>query len=96
MRAHHRLTRVWYSPIGVDTAEDPDQGKIAHDLVERVLAAGTGKNGNLTKKDLSRLLGQRRVESKTNNPQFSLASIHRVFGASKCVSPPLLYTVASS
>ncbi|EJF56466.1 chloroperoxidase-like protein [Dichomitus squalens LYAD-421 SS1] len=70
------------SLMRVDAAEDPDQGKIAHGLVERVLAAGTGKNGNLTKKDLSRLLGQRRVEAKRNNPKFSLAFIHRIFGAS--------------
>ena len=70
---------------GVDAHEDPDQGKIAQHLVERVLAAGTGKNGNLTKKDLSRLLGERRVESKENNPKFSLATVHRMFGSSKCV-----------
>ena len=69
---------------GVDANEDPDQGKIAQHLVERVLAAGTGKNGNLTKKDLSRLLGQRRGESKENNPKFSLATVHRMFGTSKC------------
>ena len=74
---------------GVDAAEDPDQGKIAQHLVERVLAAGTGKNGTLlTKKDLSRLLGARRVESKKNNPKFSQAFIHRMFGSSKCVFFP--------
>ncbi|PIL29009.1 hypothetical protein GSI_09056 [Ganoderma sinense ZZ0214-1] len=70
------------SLVRVDANEDPDQGKIAQHLVERVLAAGTGKNGNLTKKDLSRLLGERRVESKQNNPKFSLATVHRMFGSS--------------
>ncbi len=80
------LTRAFsFSFAGVDAHEDPDQGKISQPLVERVLAAGTGKNGNLTKKDLSRLLGERRVESKKNNPKFSLAFVHRMFGSSKCV-----------
>lgn len=70
------------SLLRVDAEVDPDQGKIAQHLVERLLAAGTGKNGNLTKKDLSLLLGARRVESKKNNPKFSQAFIHRMFGSS--------------
>ena len=69
--------------VGVDAAEDPDQSKIALPLVERVLQAGTGPNGDLTPADLSRLLGERRVECKRANPTFSLASVHRTFGSSK-------------
>ena len=70
----------------MDAHEDPDQGKISQELVERVLACGTGPGGNLTPKDLSRLLGQRRVESKRTNPSYSQALIHKLFGSSKCVS----------
>ena len=73
---------------GVDAHEDPDQGKIALPLVERVLKCGTGPHGNMTKKDLSRLLGERRVEAKAANPEYSQALVHKLFGSSKCVSPP--------
>ena len=69
----------------MDAHEDPDQGKISQGLVERVLACGTGPGGNLTLKDLSRLLGQRRVESKRTNPSYSQAFAHKLFGSSKCV-----------
>ena len=67
--------------------EEPDQGKSALPLVERLLKAGTAPNGDLTPADLSRLLGERRMESKRANPTFSLAFIHRFFGSSKCVLP---------
>ncbi|KAI0717873.1 chloroperoxidase-like protein [Cerioporus squamosus] len=70
------------SLVRVDAVEDPDQSKISVPLVERVLRAGTGPNGDLTPADLSRLLGQRRVEAKKANPTFSQASIHRFFGSS--------------
>ncbi|KAH9927949.1 Cloroperoxidase [Epithele typhae] len=66
----------------LDVHEEPDQGKIAHELVERLLTRGTGPNGNLTKKDLSRLLGERRVEAKRANPKYSQAFIHKMFGSS--------------
>ncbi|KAI0324618.1 Cloroperoxidase [Cubamyces sp. BRFM 1775] len=66
----------------IDTYHDQDQGKIAHDFVEEVLSSGTGPEGNLTKADLSRLLGKRRVEAKQRNPKFSLAFIHKMFGSS--------------
>ncbi len=65
----------------MDAAEDPDQSKIAEALVQRVLQAGTGPNGDLTTADLSRLLGQRRLESKKANPTFSQTLIHRLFGS---------------
>ncbi|KAH9903474.1 chloroperoxidase-like protein [Cubamyces lactineus] len=65
----------------VDTYDDPDQSKIAHELVDEVLACGTGPGGNLTPADISRLLGKRRVEAKTRDPKFSLALIHKLFGS---------------
>ncbi|KAI0767454.1 chloroperoxidase-like protein [Fomes fomentarius] len=70
------------SLVRVDSAEDPDQSKINLPLVERVLKAGTGPNGDLLPADLSRLLGQRRLESKKANQSFSQAPIHRFFGSS--------------
>ncbi|KAI0643776.1 Cloroperoxidase [Trametes meyenii] len=66
----------------VDSYDDPDQGKIATALVEEVLRSGTGPNGDLTPADLSRLLGKRRVEAKRQNPKFSSAFIHKMFGSS--------------
>ncbi|KAI0664086.1 Cloroperoxidase [Cubamyces menziesii] len=69
----------------VDDYFDPDQGKIAGALVEEVLSSGTGPDGNLTKADLSRLLGKRRVEAKQRNPKYSMSFIHKMFGSSKCV-----------
>ncbi|OSC99749.1 Cloroperoxidase [Trametes coccinea BRFM310] len=66
----------------VDSYADPDQGKIAKALVEEVLNSGTGPGGDLTPDDLSRLLGKRRVEAKRQNPKFSLAFIHKMFGSS--------------
>ncbi|KAI0752679.1 chloroperoxidase-like protein [Daedaleopsis nitida] len=74
------------SLLRLDTAEEPVQGKIALPLVERVLKAGTGPNGDLTPADLSRLLGQRRVEAKKANPSFSQATIHRFFGSSNAAT----------
>ncbi|KAI0324616.1 chloroperoxidase-like protein [Cubamyces sp. BRFM 1775] len=65
----------------VDTYDDQDQGKIAHELVDEVLRSGTGPSGNLTVPDLSRLLGKRRVEAKKRNPKFSLALVHKVFAS---------------
>jgi len=65
-----------------DSIFTPDQSKPAVKLIERLLSSGTGKNGDLTPADLSKLLGQRRVESKRDNPQFSLAFNHKMFSSS--------------
>ncbi|KAH9903475.1 chloroperoxidase-like protein [Cubamyces lactineus] len=62
----------------VDTVEDPNQGKIAHALVDEIVKSGTGPDGNLTVADMSRLLGKRRVDAKRRNSQFSLAPIHKL------------------
>ncbi|RDX52559.1 Cloroperoxidase [Lentinus brumalis] len=70
------------SLVRLDAVEEPDQSKISRPLVERLLKAGTGPNGKLTAADLSRLLGQRRLESKKANPTFSQAPIHRFFASS--------------
>ncbi|KAI0634203.1 Cloroperoxidase [Trametes polyzona] len=66
----------------VDTAHSPHQGEVAVPLVEELLRSGTGPGGNLTRTDLSRMLGKRRVEAKKANSQFSSAFIHKMFGSS--------------
>ncbi|KAH9854618.1 Cloroperoxidase [Lenzites betulinus] len=66
----------------VDSADDPDQGKIAVPLVEALLSSGTGPGGNLTRADLSRELGRRRLESKNANPKYNESFIHKMFGSS--------------
>ncbi|KAI0372444.1 Cloroperoxidase [Pilatotrama ljubarskyi] len=65
----------------VDSYEEADQGKIAGHLVDELLRSGTGPGGDLTPADLSRLLGKRRVEAKKNNPKYSSATIHKMFGS---------------
>jgi len=60
----------------------PDQGKPAPDLIEELLASGTGANGALTKKDIARFSGKRRVEARKANGQYSLSFSHKMFGSS--------------
>jgi hypothetical protein len=60
-----------------------DQSKPAPDLIEELLASGTGENGCLTKKDLARFSGKRRVESRRANGQYSMSFSHKMFGSSK-------------
>lgn len=76
------LIRPIYHP-GHDSHLMPDQSKPAPDLIEDLLASGTGENGRLTKKDLARFSAKRRVESRRTNGQYSLAFKHKLFGSSK-------------
>ncbi|TCD65706.1 hypothetical protein EIP91_002282 [Steccherinum ochraceum] len=64
-----------------DSIWERDQGKVSVTLTERLLKSGTGPNGDLTPADLSRLLAERRAESKANNPQYSQALQHALFGS---------------
>jgi len=59
-----------------------DQSKPAPDLIEELLASGTGENGCLTKQDLARFSGKRRVESRRANGQYSMSFSHKMFGSS--------------
>ena len=77
----------------MDAHEEPDQGKISQPLVERVLTCGTGPGGNMTPRDLSKLLGQRRVEAKNANPEYSQALIHKLFGSSKYIMSPITISI---
>jgi len=60
----------------------PDQSKPAPDLIEELLASGTGANGSLTKNDLARFSAKRRVESRRTNGQYSMSFSHKLFGSS--------------
>ncbi|KAF9788481.1 Chloroperoxidase [Thelephora terrestris] len=60
----------------------PDQSKPAPDLIEDLLASGTGENGCLTKADIARFSGKRRVEARKTNGQYSLSFSHKLFGSS--------------
>ena len=64
---------------------DPEQVKIATPVLEGLLASGTGPAGNLIPADLSRFLGKRRVQCRTDNPQFSLSLGQKFIGSTKCV-----------
>jgi hypothetical protein len=75
--------------IGQDTKYDPDQGKPYLPFINELLSSASGKDqdGNLllTAADVSRYLGQRRSESRANNPDFTLTHFHKMFGSSKYV-----------
>jgi hypothetical protein len=60
----------------------PDQSKPAPDLIEELLASGTGENGCLTKKDISRFSAKRRVEARRTNGQYSMTFSQKMFGSS--------------
>ena len=61
----------------------PDQSKPAPDLIEELLASGTGEHGRLTKRDIARFSGKRRVEARRTNGQYSMSFSHKMFGSSK-------------
>jgi len=65
-----------------DSHLSPDQSKPAADLIEELLASGTGENGALTKKDIARFSAKRRVESRKTNGQYSMSFSHKMFGSS--------------
>jgi hypothetical protein len=60
----------------------PDQSTPAPDLIEELLASGTGENGCLTQKDLARFSGKRRVQARRTNGQYSMSFSHKMFGSS--------------
>ncbi|KAI0372443.1 chloroperoxidase-like protein [Pilatotrama ljubarskyi] len=74
-----------------DSYHQADQGQIPRKLVEEVLSSGTGPNGQLTKPDLSRLMGKRRIEAKRANPKYSLSLFHKLFGSWNCSTLLVLF-----
>jgi hypothetical protein len=67
----------------VDTALCPNQADIHQPYIERLLASASGPNETLTRADVARQLSIRRAESRVENPEFSLALIHKAFGSIK-------------
>ncbi|KAG8220434.1 Chloroperoxidase [Butyriboletus roseoflavus] len=69
----------------LDTALQPNQAVIHPPFIEELFSFATGKDaaGNplLTLKDLSRILGKRRVESKATNKEYSLRFADRIFSS---------------
>jgi len=69
-----------------DVSREPDQSKPALDLVDDLLASATGKNEKghpvLTIADLRRVSEVRRDHSRATNGQFTLDTLHKVFGSS--------------
>lgn len=85
------LQAVTYPPLhqGLDRALQPNQAVPHLPFIEELLSFATGKDaaGNplLTARDLSRILGKRRAESKAMNKEYNLQFSHRLFGSAKCV-----------
>ncbi|KAF5360184.1 hypothetical protein D9758_011334 [Tetrapyrgos nigripes] len=69
-----------------DTHFDPDQGKPHLPYIRELLDSATKKDAQgrsiLTADDLSKFSAKRRVDAQASNPEFSLATIHKVFGSS--------------
>ncbi|TDL27806.1 chloroperoxidase-like protein [Rickenella mellea] len=65
-----------------DAVIQPDQGVPAQDLIDDLLASGTGPNGIITAADLAAVCTRRRCESKAKNSQFSLSLGQKMFGSS--------------
>ncbi|KAJ7119721.1 Chloroperoxidase [Mycena epipterygia] len=69
-----------------DTNFEPDQGKPYLPFITELLAEATGKDKDgkliLTAADLSRYSGKRRAEGRASNPEFTLDTVHKVFGSS--------------
>ncbi|KAH9927979.1 Cloroperoxidase [Epithele typhae] len=60
---------------------DGDQSAPTADIIEDLLASGTGTAGNLVPADLSTVLGRRRVRAKAANPQFGLTLGQKLIGS---------------
>ncbi|KAK7049805.1 hypothetical protein VNI00_005235 [Paramarasmius palmivorus] len=69
-----------------DAHFNPDQSKPHVPFVEELLASATGKDADgkplLTIDDISRYTAKRRADSQANNPEFTLATVHKFFGSS--------------
>ncbi|KAH0829075.1 Chloroperoxidase [Lanmaoa asiatica] len=78
-----------------DKALQPNQAAPHPPFVEELLTFSTGKDasGNqlLTVKDLSRILGKRRAESKVANKEYSLRFVHRLFSSSNTSTIPTIF-----
>jgi hypothetical protein len=72
---------------GEDVHFEPDQSKIAVELVDELLSSASGKDTDgkpiLTPLDLAQALSQRLADSKATNPEFTTSFLHRMFGAGK-------------
>ncbi|ESK94818.1 aromatic peroxygenase [Moniliophthora roreri MCA 2997] len=69
-----------------DAHFNPDQSKPHLPFVEELLASASGKDTGgkplLTVDDIARYSAKRRADAQANNPEFTLATIHRFFGSS--------------
>ncbi|KAG6843549.1 hypothetical protein H0H87_003322 [Tephrocybe sp. NHM501043] len=69
-----------------DVHYEPDQSVIHVPYVKELLASATGKDADgsplLTIADVSRYSAKRRAESRAQNPEFSLDTMHKTFGSS--------------
>ena len=72
---------------GYDVYHEPDQSKVAVDLVDGLLESASGKDSDgdslLLPKDLSLYSGRRRADARATNPQYTTSLAHRLFGSSK-------------
>jgi len=70
----------------LDSALQPEQSVPHLPFIEELFSFATGKDAAgkplLTIRDLSRILGKRRAESKATNKEYSSRLSHRLFGSS--------------
>jgi hypothetical protein len=79
----------------LDTSLQPNQALTHPAYIEELYSFATGKDadGNplFTNKDLSRILGKRRAESKATNKNYSLRFAHRLFSSANTSTIPTIF-----
>lgn len=92
----HWTWPIWSTDIfqtGEDSALEPDQNKPHVGYIKELLASASGKDkeGNvvLTIEDISKFSSKRRADARGYNKDFSLDTIHKIFGSTK----PVLFCI---
>jgi len=79
----------------LDTALQPNQAVNHPPYVEELFTFATGKDADgrplFTNKDLSRILGKRRAESRARNKEYSLRLPHRLFSSANTSTIPTIF-----
>ncbi|KAG6382045.1 Chloroperoxidase [Boletus reticuloceps] len=79
----------------LDSSLQPNQAVPDPAVIEQLFSFATGKDANgkplLMGKDLSRILGKRRVESKASNKEYSLQFAHKIFGSANASTMSVVF-----
>ncbi|KAI9568887.1 hypothetical protein HD554DRAFT_2096480 [Boletus coccyginus] len=97
LNLHNGIEHCDASLTRLGTSLQPNQSVPHPAFIEELSSFATGKDavGNplLTNKDLSRILGKRRAESKATNKEYNLRFAHRVFGSTNASTMSTVFLV---